>query len=116
VAQAPRGGGRLIRRHIRRCIVTAIGWLQIFAFIGVVGVLTRPLGGYLARVYGGENTVLRFLFGPLERGIYRVAGIDPKAEQGWKTYAISFLAFHALGIAGMYAVLRLQQGGCPANC
>lgn len=88
--------------------MTAIGWLQICAFIGVVGVLTRPLGGYLARVYSGENTILRFLFGPLERGIYWLAGIDPKAEQGWTTYAISFLAFHALGIAGMYAVLRLQ--------
>ena len=39
---------------------------------------------------------------------YRVGGIEPGAEQGWKAYAISFLAFHALGIVVLYALLRLQ--------
>jgi K+-transporting ATPase A subunit len=31
------------------------GWLQIAIFVTIVGLLTRPLGGYLARVYAGEQ-------------------------------------------------------------
>ena len=92
--------------------MTTIGWLQIALFAALVGLLTRPVGGYLARVYNRERTLLQPLFGPIENAIYRVGGIEPGAEQGWKAYAISLLAFHAFGIVVLYALLRLQPYSC----
>ena len=89
--------------------MTAFGWLQIALFAALVGLLTRPLGGYLARVYGGERTLLQPLFGPLERALYRLAGINQKVEQGWLRYTVSFLLFHAASIIALYALLRLQS-------
>jgi len=89
--------------------MTISGWLQIALFAAIVGLLTRPLGGYLARVYGGERTFLHPLLGPIETGLYRLAGVRPDAEQTWYRYAGSLLLFHALGIASLYALLRLQS-------
>jgi hypothetical protein len=51
--------------------MSIVGWLQIAVFAATIGLLTRPLGGYLARVYGGERTLLRPLLGPLEQALYR---------------------------------------------
>jgi hypothetical protein len=55
--------------------MSIVGWLQIAVFAATIGLLTRPLGGYLARVYGGERTLLRLLLDPLEQALYRFAGI-----------------------------------------
>jgi len=94
--------------------MTVIGWLQIGLFVAVVGLSTRPLGGYLARVYAGERTMLRPLLGAVERQIYRAAGIRPEVEQSWYQYAVAFLLFHAFGIVLLYALLRLQSA-LPLN-
>jgi potassium-transporting ATPase potassium-binding subunit len=88
--------------------MNAFGWLQIALFVIIVGLLTRPLGGYLARVYAGERTFLQPLIGPLETVLYRLAGIDPKVEQSWFRYATSLLLLHAFGILALYTILRLQ--------
>jgi potassium-transporting ATPase potassium-binding subunit len=85
------------------------GWLQIAIFVAIVGLLTRPLGGYLARVYAGERTFLRPLIGPIEAVLYRLAGVKPEIEQSWDRYTASFLVFHALGIIALYTLLRLQS-------
>jgi potassium-transporting ATPase potassium-binding subunit len=89
--------------------MTVIGWLQIALFAAIVGVLTRPLGGYLARVYAGGRTPLRPLIAPVETALYRLAGINPQTEQSWYGYTISFLVFHAAGIIALYGLLRLQS-------
>ncbi len=89
--------------------MTLTGWLQIALFAAIVGVLTRPLGGYLARVYAGQPTSLQPLIAPLETALYRLAGIKPQTEQSWYGYAISFLVFHAAGIIALYGLLRLQS-------
>ena len=89
--------------------MSIVGWLQIAVFAATIGLLTRPLGGYLARVYGGERTLLRPLLGPLEQALYRFAGIKAEIEQNWLQYTSSFLVFHALAIAALYALLRLQS-------
>ena len=90
------------------------GWLQIALFASLVGLLTRPLGGYLTQVYAGEPTFLHLLIGPVERTLYRLGGIDPAVEQTWYRYAVSLLVFHALGIMAFYALLRMQAG-LPLN-
>ena len=89
--------------------MTLIGWLQIALFAVVIGVLTRPLGGYLTRVYAGDKTFLHLLLGPVEKALYRLAGIKAEAEQSWLQYTVSFLLFHAIAIISLYTLLRLQS-------
>jgi len=89
--------------------MTVSGWLQIALFVAIVGLLIRPLGGYLARVYAGERTLLRPLIGPIEAALYRLAGVEPDVEQGWYGYTVSLLVFHAFGIIALYSLLRLQS-------
>jgi K+-transporting ATPase ATPase A chain len=88
--------------------MTFNGWLQIAVYAAIILVITRPLGGYLTRVVEGERTFLSPVLGPLERGLYRLAGIDPAAEQSWLTYAIAMLVFKIAGFLLLYAILRLQ--------
>jgi potassium-transporting ATPase potassium-binding subunit len=85
------------------------GWLQIACLATMVALLVKPLGGYLCRVYAGEHTVLQPILGPVERTLYRLAGIDASSEQSWYGYAVALLVFHAAGIALLYAILRLQD-------
>jgi K+-transporting ATPase ATPase A chain len=94
--------------------MTEFGWLEIALFTVVVGLLTRPLGGYLARVYAGKRTLLQPLIGPIEAAVYRIAGIDPALEQSWYRYAVSLLVFHTFGIIALYGLLRLQSA-LPLN-
>jgi K+-transporting ATPase ATPase A chain len=82
--------------------------VQYAVFVIVVSLLVRPVGGYLARVFSGERTWLDPVAGPLERGIYRLAAIDPAAEMDWKRYAGAFLAFACGGTLLLYVVLRVQ--------
>ena len=94
--------------------MTINGWIQILVFAGIIIALVKPLGGYLTRVLNGERTILSAIFGPLERGLYRVAGTNEKEEQHWTTYALAMLLFNLAGFAMLYLVQRLQ-GGLPFN-
>ncbi len=89
--------------------MTVNGWVQIAVLAAIVAALTRPLGGYLMRVASGERLVLTPALGWLERGLYRVAGVDPAQEQSWLGYALAMLVFKAGGFALLYAILRLQS-------
>lgn len=89
-------------------------WLQLGALIALVVAGTRLLGPYLARVYGGEAAPGDRVFSPVERGIYRVLGVDPQREQRWQVYAGSLLTFSAVSVLGLYALQRLQ-GLLPLN-
>src|SRR5271166_5291125 len=88
--------------------MTSIGWLQIALFTIIVAATVRPLGGYMMRIFTGEMTVLGRVLGPVERGIYRLVGIDPATEQDWYVYALTLLAFNAIGVVALNALLRLQ--------
>ncbi len=94
--------------------MSAAEWLQIATLIVAIVLVTRFLGAYLAKVYGGGTAPGDKVFGPIERGIYRVAGVDPRREQRWTVYALSLLAFSAVSVVVLYALLRLQ-GVLPGN-
>ena len=94
--------------------MTAAGFLQIVLYVVVLVALVRPLGGFMARVYQGERTWLSPAIEPLERLVYRVAGIDPAGEQEWKRYTLSLLVFNLAGLVVVYLIQRLQ-GGLPLN-
>lgn len=84
------------------------GWAQVALYGLIVLALVRPLGGYLARVFAGERVLLTPVLGPLERGLYRAAGIDARTDQHWTSYALAMLAFSAAGVLLLYALQRLQ--------
>ena len=94
--------------------MTANGWLQIFVYLLALVLLTRPLGGFLHRVFEGQKTFLSPLLGPVERGFYRLAGIDARREQDWLGYTLAMLVFNLAGFLLLYALLRLQ-GFLPLN-
>jgi K+-transporting ATPase ATPase A chain len=89
--------------------MTVTGWLQIALYALVIVAITRPMGLFMFRVLEGERHPLSRIFGPIERGIYRLCGIDPKREQGWREYTVALLAFSAFGLLVTYALQRLQQ-------
>ncbi|UNU43847.1 potassium-transporting ATPase subunit KdpA [Sphingopyxis sp. YF1] len=94
--------------------MTVQGWFLIVAFVGILLVLARPMGQWLFALYEGRRTPLHRLLGPVEAGFYRLSGIDPAEEQGWRRYAVHMLIFNTVLLLFTYAVLRLQ-GGLPLN-
>lgn len=88
--------------------MTFQGWFLILGFTAIVVALAKPIGLWLFALYEGRRTPVHILFAPVERGFYRLAGIDPAQEQGWRRYAVHMLLFNAVLMAFTYAVLRLQ--------
>lgn len=94
--------------------MTIQGWILILAFTGLLLALTKPVGLWLFALYEGRRTPLHGVLGPVERGFYRLAGIDSAAEQSWRRYVVHMLVFNAALMLFTYAVLRLQ-GVLPGN-
>jgi len=89
--------------------MTINGWLQIALYCVLLLLITRPFGGYMTRVFSGERTPLSVALRPVERGIYRLCGVDETQEQHWVTYAIAMLAFTFAGFVTLYGLQRLQN-------
>jgi K+-transporting ATPase ATPase A chain len=88
--------------------MTFNGWLQIALFSAIVLGIVKPFGGYMTRVFSGERTLLSPVIGPIERGLYRLCGVDPRTEQGWVAYAVAMLLFSLMGFLLLYVLMRLQ--------
>ncbi len=88
--------------------MTLNGWLQIALYCAIVILLVKPFGGYLTRVFAGERTLLSPVLGPVERGFYRLCGVDEHNDQSWVGYAVSMLMFSLAGFLSLYALMRLQ--------
>jgi K+-transporting ATPase ATPase A chain len=89
--------------------VSASNLVQYAVFVAVVAALVKPLGGYMARVFGGKRTFLDPLLCPLERAIYRLPGVEPEQEMNQAEYASAFIVFGLVGTLVLYPILRLQQ-------
>jgi K+-transporting ATPase ATPase A chain len=90
------------------------GLIQAITLFGVAILLVRPLGGYMRKVMEGERTFLWPVLRPVERGIYRVMGVDETKEQRWTAYAVSVIVFSFMCILALYLQQRLQ-GALPLN-
>ena len=88
--------------------MTTTGFIQIALFCAIVLALTPFLGGYMTRVFNGEQTWLTPVLRPVEAFLYRVSGVAEKQEQHWTTYAVSMLLFHVGGFVLLYGLMRLQ--------
>src|SRR5436190_7185136 len=90
-------------------------WLQLALFIGLLALITKPLGVYLTRVLDANGkTFLDPVFKPLERLTYRLMGVDPAQEHDWKRYTLAMLLFSFAGVMFTYLILRMQ-GDLPLN-
>ncbi|HEY2674262.1 MAG TPA: potassium-transporting ATPase subunit KdpA [Rugosimonospora sp.] len=81
---------------------TAAGVIFIASLVVALAVAYKPLGDYMYRV------VSRTKHSVVERGIYRVIGVNPEGEQSWGVYARSVLAFSAISILFLYLFQRVQ--------
>jgi potassium-transporting ATPase potassium-binding subunit len=91
------------------------GYVQIAIFVAVLVALIKPVGIYIARVFGNERVFLTPVLGPIERGAYRVLRVRPDDEgQDWKAYARSLVVFSLLFWIALYLILR-TQGIQPFN-
>jgi potassium-transporting ATPase potassium-binding subunit len=77
-------------------------------FLIVMLVLVKPLGSYMADVMEGRPIWALRIGRSLENGIYRLSGIDPAVEMGWKRYMLALLLFNALGALVLYVLQRVQ--------
>jgi K+-transporting ATPase ATPase A chain len=87
----------------------AQGILQIALFCTVIVVTAPLLGGYMERVFRDERVALTPVVAPVERGLYRVFGVDPDRGQDWKAYARSLLVFSTLFVVLLFVILRTQS-------
>ena len=88
--------------------MSAIELLQIGFFLGALVALAKPLGAFMAAVYEGRPTPVDRVFGPIERVLYRVCGVDAASGMTWRTYATAFTLFNFAGFLAVYLVLRIQ--------
>jgi K+-transporting ATPase ATPase A chain len=89
--------------------MTTNGWIQIFVFLALILAITKPLGVFMARVFGGERTFLDPVLRPIERLLYRVTGVDEKQEMRWTEYAFAMLLFSGASMLLLYLIERVQR-------
>lgn len=83
--------------------------LQYGLYLVLLFALTPLLGRYMANVFQGGRNWLTPVFSPVEKGVYRLCGVDPKREQNWVDFTIALLVFDLVSVVSLYAILRLQD-------
>ena len=89
--------------------MTVNGWLQIAVFLGLVLLVTKPVGVFMTRVFNRERTFMDPVLRPIERLVYRLTGVDENHEMRWTEYAGSMLLFSVVSMLVLYAMERLQS-------
>ena len=89
--------------------MTANGWSQIFFFLLVIFLITKPLGVFMARVFSRERTFLDAILRPVEKLLYRLIRIDENHEMRWTEYTISMLLFSGVSLLLLYFIERTQR-------
>jgi K+-transporting ATPase ATPase A chain len=82
--------------------------LKTGLFFLLVLAVAKPLGVFMARVFEGGKTFLDGVLVPIEKAIYRLAGVDALRDQGWRSYAGAMLVFNVVTLVVLYALQRLQ--------
>ncbi|MBV9207558.1 MAG: potassium-transporting ATPase subunit KdpA [Actinobacteria bacterium] len=82
---------------------TAAGWLQFLLLFAALAACYVPLGNYIARIFTDKR------HWGVERGIYKLCGIDPEADMRWSVYVRSILAFSLVSVLFLYLMQRTQH-------
>jgi len=94
--------------------MTINGWMQIFVFLLLIFLVTKPMGVFMTRVFNREKTFLDPVLRPIERLVYRLTAVDENHEMPWTEYAVSMLLFSLVSMVVLYLIQRLQ-GYLPFN-
>ncbi|MBS1112410.1 MAG: kdpA [Nitrospirae bacterium] len=89
--------------------MTVNGIEQIVLYLVILGILIKPLGIYMAKVYEGETLGIMNIFNPVEKFIFKICGIKKEEEMSWQMYATAVLLFSLAGIVILYLIQRLQN-------
>ena len=82
--------------------------IQACLFVIVIGLLVKPVGAYLERVFERRRTFLDPILLPVERLIHRFVGLDCQREMDWRRYSLAFGIFGVVNIVLLYFALRWQ--------
>jgi potassium-transporting ATPase potassium-binding subunit len=88
--------------------------IQLLIFMSALVALSPLLGKYMAKVFMGEDHILRPVFGWLEKLVYRTIGINSTEEMNWKRYTYSLLLFNFFGFVLLF-LIQVFQGYLPLN-
>lgn len=89
--------------------MTGNGYLQLGLYLAVLLASAWPLGRYMARIYQGDVPAFIRWLRPLERIIYRLAGVRADESMAWTRYTYAVLMFNLLGFLAVFALQRLQD-------
>ena len=89
--------------------MTANGWFQIFFYLLVVFLVTKPLGTFMTRVFNRDKTFLDPILRPVEKLIYRLTGVDENLEMKWTEYTVAMLLFSGVSMTVLYLIERTQR-------
>jgi K+-transporting ATPase ATPase A chain len=89
--------------------MTANGWFQIGLFVAAIFLITKPLGIFLVRVFERKKTILDPVLRPVEKLVYRIAGVDERKEMPWTEYGITMLLFSFVSMTLLYLIERFQH-------
>jgi potassium-transporting ATPase potassium-binding subunit len=81
----------------------AAGWLQAGLLVAALALCYIPLGNYMAHIFTTDKDW------KVERFVYKLIGINHKADQKWSVYVRSILAFSAVSVLFLYGLQRLQD-------
>jgi potassium-transporting ATPase potassium-binding subunit len=79
------------------------GWLQVALLVAALAACYVPLGNWIAKIFTSPH------HWKVERGVYKVIGINPEADQKWSAYLRSMLAFSGVSVLFLYGLQRLQH-------
>src|SRR5580704_3065487 len=79
------------------------GWLQVALLVAALAACYVPLGNWIAKIFTSSQ------HWKVERGVYKVIGINPEADQKWSAYLRSMLAFSGVSVLFLYGLQRLQH-------
>ena len=79
------------------------GWLQVALLVAALAACYVPVGNYMARIFTTDK------HWRVERGVYKVIGVDPAVDQKWSAYLRSMLAFSLISVLFLYGMERLQH-------
>lgn len=88
--------------------------MQFGFFLAMLTILTPFLGGWMAKVFSGQNHFLSKPLGWLERLVYRCSFVDEREEMDWKRYALAVMLFSIAGIISVM-ILLMAQASLPLN-
>ena len=89
--------------------MSTLAVVQLIVFLGLLALVSWPFSAYLQMVFAGERHPLARVLAPVERGIYRLAGVDERREMRWQVYAAALLLFNLAGFVLLYLIQRFQH-------